>query len=52
MQECSIYIDVSTFRGMVMIMIVFVSMIMSVMIVAFFLVFMWFVIMIVVKLTR
>ena len=51
MQECSIYINVSTFRGMGMIMIVFVSMIMSLMIVAFFLVFMWSVIMIVVKLT-
>ena len=49
MQEGSIYIDVSSFSGMVMIMTVFVSMIMSMMIVAF--VLMWFVIMIVVRLT-
>ena len=48
MQEGSIYIDVSSFSGMVMIMTVFVSMIMSVMVVAFFPVVMWFVIMIVV----
>ena len=51
MQESSIYIDVSSFRGLVMFVVVLVPMIMFVMIVTIWLMFMWFVIIILMLLT-